>query len=67
MNIQLIADRRNYLLARLAGTEEDLKISQMRPKMRAAAQRLHLALTVAIQELELVLGMRSSTLLDFES
>ena len=66
MNIQRIADRRNYLLARLAETEEELKLPLLRPKVRAGVQRLHLALTAAIQELELVLGIRNSTLLDFQ-
>lgn len=64
MNIQFVTNRRNRLLAQLAETEEDLKLPLLRPKVRAASQRLHLALTVAIQELELVLGMRESTLLD---
>lgn len=64
-SLQSIDDRRNYLLWKLADVEEDLKLPELRPKARKGAQNLHMALLVAIQELELILGMRSSTVLDF--
>lgn len=63
-DLQEIANRRNCLLERLHDTENDLKLPGLRPKVRAGVQRLHLALTVAIQELELILGLRGSTIVD---
>lgn len=64
MNLQAIAARRNYLLGRLTLTEQDLLTPGLRPKVRRGVTNMHLALTAAIQELEVILALRSSTIID---
>lgn len=64
LSAQQIAQRRANLLALLQSVEEDLKSPLLKPKIRAGSKAFCTSISFAIQELEVVLGLRNSTTLD---
>lgn len=62
--LQQVAQRRDYLLNLLSESEAAVKNPRTLPKRREAARRICLAMACAIEELELILGLRNVTMLD---
>lgn len=62
--LQQVAQRRTYLLDLLTESEAAIKNPRALPKSREAARRIAGMLACAIEELELILGMRDFTTVD---